>query len=424
METVDRRNKLSRIKELGIDPYQLPNKNIIPIFLVRTNHDPSYTRDNGPVYSVGGKIILLRLMGKLNFITISDGYKEIQLALEYSRLNEVTRELVKNLDLGDIVIATGNLASTKTGEITIWATELALGAKCLVTPPDKREGLHNLELRYRNRHMDLWNPEVKDVMVKRSNIISFIRNYLTTEGFLEVETPVMQPLPGGATAKPFVTHHNALDSDLYLRIAPELYLKRLLIGGINKVFEIGKNFRNEGMSTKHSPEFTFLEAYKAYANYEDMMQLLQNLITECVISVFKRSKIQYGDNVIDFAQKFDKVKYYPGIEETIMQPTFVTHHPSVPMAKVSKEHPDCCEDFELIIAGQEIAPGYTELNDPDQQLANFGDDCKDEDFIEAMKYGMPPSGGIGLGIDRLVAILTNQPSIKDVILFPLLKEKT
>lgn len=444
-----RRAKLDAIRAMKIDPYTLPGSMLVSLADVRSLHATSFGKDGGPDYCVVGRIQLRRGMGKLSFLTIEEEGTTIQIALDHSRLGETDRELVKLLDLGDIIWVNGNLGATKSGEITLWANHLWVCAKALVPPPDKVEGLTDHETRYRNRHIDLMaNHNVRDVVKARSKIVNAIRGYLIEGEYIEVETPMMQASAGGAAAKPFTTHHNALDVGLHLRIAPELYLKRLLVGGLPRVFEIGKNFRNEGLSPRHNPEFTVVEAYRAFANYNDMLELVQRMITFVCKEAFGKEVFQYGEHTIDFGKTWKVVRlaelvpgdmtpeerykiYEERVEPTLIQPTFVTHMPAslVPLAKESLEYPGYAEMFELVIGGQEIAPGYTEQNDPLAQLEAFrkqsGSDqhVADIEFIDVLKSGMPPSGGMGLGIDRLTAILLNQPSIRDVILFPLLRPK-
>ncbi len=383
-------------------------------------------------------------MGKLTFVTITSDDGKIQLALDKSFMSPLANRTAPHINLGDIVAAHGNLCKTKTGEVTIWAREIYVASKSLAATPDKHAGLVDPEVRFRERHVDLWtNPESMEVLKSRSRIVREIRSFMHAQGFMEVETPVMQPVAGGAAAKPFVTHHKALGMDLYLRVAPELYLKKLLVGGMSKVFEIGKNFRNEGISPRHNPEFTALEAYQSFANYETMMSLVECMLSSVVLAVNGNFDVKYKDKVISFKPPFARNRldelvignfspeerqriYEVEVEPTIQNPTFVTHMPasSVPLAKSKDGY---AEVFELVIGGQEICPGYTELNDPDVQLENFkrqskDGHCMDMDFVDALKVGMPPAGGIGLGIDRLVAILTNQPSIREVIAFPLMRK--
>jgi lysyl-tRNA synthetase class 2 len=382
---------------------------------------------------------------------------------------------VKLLEVGDIIGVSGGLGKTKTGEITIWAEEVVLLSKSVLPPPEKWHGLADIDLRYRQRYVDLWaNPEVMELFKKRSEILRTIRDFLTGKGFVEVETPMMQTIAGGAAAKPFITHHNTLDMDLFLRIAPELFLKRLLVGGMEKIFEINRNFRNEGLSTRHNPEFTMLELYQAYADYNVMMDLTEELVCLLVEKYCKEGKQQFGEMTVDFGKPWRRATYaellkeYGGceiedisgmrakatklgiehvnmddavvinevfektVEQKLVNPTFVKDYPAAlcPLTKRKKDGPDIAERFELYIAGMELANAYTELNDPAVQEENFLHQLRgqketmatmDHDFVTALKYGMPPAGGLGIGIDRLVMVLTGAMSIRDVVLFPLLK---
>ena len=423
-----------------------------------------------------GRIVLLRDIGKLIFITLRDRSGTIQIGLSKKMLSGQW-DLAKLLDLGDIIGAAGQLGRTRTGEITIWVEEdgLAFLSKCLTQPPEKFHGLADIDQRYRQRYVDLWaNPEVMERFKKRSAIIATIRQGLEARGFLEVETPMMQAIAGGAAAKPFITHHNSLDLDLYLRISPELYLKRLLVGGLERVFEVNRSFRNEGLSRRHNPEFTMLEAYQAYGDYNVMMDLTEALVSACVEAHCDGPQMKFGDLDVDLTGPWRRAKYadllreYGGcdiddlaavrakarsleideadmddavvinevfeatVEHHLVDPTFVIDYPAVlcPLTKRSKENPDYAERFELFVARMELANAYTELNDPAQQYENFRIQLRgqeetmatmDTDYISALKYGMPPAGGLGIGIDRLVMILTGVTSIRDVILFPHLK---
>ena len=424
-----------------------------------------------------GRIVLLRDIGKLIFITLRDWSGTIQVGLSKKLLGPDASgwPLAKLLDLGDVIGAGGQLGKTRTGEITIWADDLRLLSKCLCQPPEKFHGLSDIDLRYRQRYVDLWaNPEVMERFKNRSAIITTIREFLQARGFREVETPMMQMIAGGAAARPFVTHHNTLDLDLYLRIAPELFLKRLLVGGMEKVFEINRNFRNEGLSREHNPEFTMLELYQAYADYNVMMDLTEEIICLLVEKYCSGEQIEFGDMTIDFTQPWRRVRYaevlkeYSGceiddiaairakareleldeagmdeavvinevfeatVEENLIAPTFVFDYPAslCPLTRRKKDDPKYAERFELYIAKMELANAYTELNDPAVQEENFQIQLRgqeetmatmDEDFITALKYGMPPAGGLGIGIDRLVMVLTGATSIRDVVLFPLLR---
>lgn len=439
---------------------------------------------DGLEVALAGRITAHRDMGKSQFIDLKDQSGRLQAYAQKQTLGDEQFEVFKQLDLGDFIGVKGALFLTKTGEITVKIHSFVVLAKALRPPPEKWHGLADTETRYRQRYLDLMaNDEVKAVFVKRSQIIREIRNFLHERGFLEVETPMMQAIPGGAAAQPFVTFHNSLGCNFYLRIALELYLKRLLVGGLDRVFEIGRNFRNEGLSRRHNPEFTMLEAYQAYGDYETMMELTQSMICHVAQKVLGTLVITTLDaegksaKTIDLTPAWRRVKYQDLIRETagadwfeltpaerreramklgaeigaayedfevtgavfeklieptLIQPTFVTHLPKelVPLAKVSPEDPSTVEVFECCINGQEIAPAYTEQNDPIEQRERLehqagGEQQKlDEDFLVALEHGMPPAGGLGIGIDRLCMMLLGQDSIRDVILFPQLKPKT
>jgi lysyl-tRNA synthetase, class II len=475
-----RREKLEALRAKGIDPFK--NK-------FSPTESCKQARDNyaeGREVAVAGRITAHREMGKSMFVDVRDQSGRLQIYAQKNHLEETAPgswDIFTHLDLGDFIGARGKLFTTKTGEISIKLDSFVILAKALRPPPEKWHGLADTEIRYRQRYLDLMaNPDVKDVMLKRSEIIREIRNFLHARGYVEVETPMMQAIPGGAAAQPFKTHHNALGCDFYLRIALELYLKRLLVGGVDKVFEIGRNFRNEGLSRKHNPEFTMLEAYQAFGDYETMMKLVEEMICHVAQKVLGTLKIETRDaegkivKTIDLTPNWKRAKYkdlvrekagddwfeissevrrqrahdlgaeigkeYEDfevtgavfeklIEPTLIQPTFVTHLPKelVPLAKISPDDPSCVEVFECCINGQEISPGYTEQNDPIEQRERLehqagGEQQKlDEDFLIALEHGMPPAGGIGIGIDRLCMMLLGQESIRDVILFPQLKPK-
>jgi lysyl-tRNA synthetase class 2 len=431
---------------------------------------------------LAGRIMLKRVMGKATFLTIQDGSGSIQLFLDIRTLGAERYENCKDLDLGDIIGVEGSLFKTRTGELTVRATELIILVKTLQPLPEKFHGLQDAERRHRERHLDLLvNPQTKAVFLMRSKANNALRALLWARGFLEVETPMMQPIPGGAAARPFVTHHNALDMTLYLRIAPELYLKRLVVGGLERVFELNRNFRNEGVSTRHNPEFTMLEYYQAYSDHLGMMALTESLIRETAIAVCGNTCISYQGESLDLGHPFVRlqleeslVQHLPGIdpkrlrevdhlchvmthhglepaqggagvlqlalfekcvEPVLRQPTFVTGYPLEvsPLARCNQEDPFLCDRFELFIAGYEVANGFSELNDPEEQARRFhaqaaahasGDDEAmhyDADYIRALEHGLPPTGGAGLGVDRLVMLLADRPSIREVILFPLLR---
>jgi lysyl-tRNA synthetase, class II len=482
----DRRAKLDKIRALGLDPFGQRTDDLIHLHAARSQYKPEHGHDAGPVVRVAGRIIFIRDMGKLWFVRLRDESGELQVALDAKRLNETHVALRKLLDLGDLIHVTGPIGTTKTGEITLWASELGISCKTLLPPPAKWEGLTDVEIRYRQRYVDMAaNPDVMRTMKLRIRIVDEMRSFLKSQGFDEVETPMLQIIHGGAAARPFKTHHNALDLPLYLRIAPELFLKRLLVGGFGKVFEINRNFRNEGISPRHNPEFTMLEAYAAHWSWEKMADMVEAMIKHVAQTVFGTLVIEHKDadgtvtKTIDLSGtwprrpmaelveektgwRFDKqpipdalletirgqnkgkdIKkhavpaeqltelYEKLVEPTLINPCYVTRVPGVviPLAKRCKDDDYFADVYELAINGQEISPGYTELNDPDVQAAQFrsqvGDREEqqhvDEDFLNALKHGMPPAGGIGLGIDRLVMLLTGAPSIRDVILFPLMR---
>jgi lysyl-tRNA synthetase class 2 len=466
-----REEKLRTIRQMGIEPYGCRYEGAEASAEIKARFKDG---EEGQKAKCAGRIVLLRDIGKLIFITLRDSSSTIQVGLSKSILDSQWK-FIKLLEVGDIIGASGQLGKTKTGEITIWADEVVLLSKSVLPPPEKWHGLADIDLRYRQRYVDLWaNPEVMERFKRRSAIIRTVREFLTGKGFMEVETPMMQTIAGGAAAKPFITHHNTLDLDLFLRIAPELFLKRLLVGGMEKVFEINRNFRNEGLSTRHNPEFTMLELYQAYADYNVMMDLTEELICLLVDKFCEGGKAQFGETEVDFARPWRRATYaellkeYGGceigdigsvrakatqlgiehtnmddavvinevfeatVEENLVNPTFVKDYPAAlcPLTKRKKNAPDIAERFELYIAGMELANAYTELNDPVVQEENFRHQLRgqhetmatmDEDFVTALKYGMPSAGGLGIGIDRLVMVLTGATSIRDVVLFPLLK---
>ena len=432
--------------------------------------------------AVAGRIVLKRIMGNASFVTIRDGSGDIQ---AYISKNNIDPELYKNFkswDLGDIIGITGKLFKTKTEELTVEAHSIILITKSLRPMPEKHKGLVDIEIKYRQRYLDLMSsPESKEIFIKRSQIVSSIRASMLADDFLEVETPMMHSIPGGAVAKPFITQHNALDRELFLRIAPELYLKRLLVGGFDKVFEINRSFRNEGLSTRHNPEFTMLEFYAAFASFDETIDFTKNIIQSASEAIGNNNAIEWDGNKIDlsnFATKtlndlvieynsalsandltnIDKLRshsksinvpykdswgagkilleiFEKSVEANLIQPTFVTEYPVEvsPLSRRNNENPSIADRFELFIGGKEIANGFCELNDPDDQAERFKEQVKakadgddeamgfDEDYITALEHGMPPAVGVGVGIDRLVMMLTNQSSIRDVILFPQLK---
>jgi len=432
-------------------------------------------------------MLLKRVMGKASFATLQDMSGRIQLYVTNDHTGTETHDAFKHWDLGDIVGARGTLFKTRTGELTVKVTDLRLLSKALRPLPEKFHGLTDVELRYRMRYVDLIDPEVRQVFIKRARIVQSIRRFLDARDFIEVETPMMQPIAGGAAARPFTTHHNTLDIDLFLRIAPELYLKRLLVGGMDRVYEINRNFRNEGISVRHNPEFTMLEFYWAYATYQDLMRLTEELVVTMADDLLGTRTLEYGDWTIDLAPPWRRVSipeyvaqhagvsldavlaldlptlkaaaarlnvpaerdyvahYGPAAagylltdlfearaEKELIQPTFVYQYPAAvsPLARRNVERPLFVDRFEAFIAGREMCNAFSELNDPDDQRARFeeqrearaaGDEeahPMDEEFLRALEHGMPPAAGEGIGIDRLVMLFTNAPSIRDVILFP------
>lgn len=448
--------------------------------LAAEEHDPA-----GTTYRVAGRIMSLRRFGKAAFFHLRDASGEMQIYARRDLVGETAYEHFKKWDVGDIVGAEGQLFKTRTGELSLEASRLEMVTKSLRPLPEKFHGLTDVETRYRQRYLDMIvNPEVAATFRKRVEIIRLIREFMRSRGFLEAETPMMQAVPGGANARPFQTHHNALGMDLYLRIAPELYLKRLLVGGFDRVFEINRNFRNEGIDTRHNPEFTMMEFYQAFATYHDMMDLTEALISELAEKVCGSTSITYQGQKVNLAPPWRRlsmdealvqvggldpallhdgpglmrlaesrgVKFQPEagpgkakaelfellVEEQLIDPTFVTSYPTEisPLARRNEENPELTDRFELFITGREIANAFSELNDPIDQEARFqqqidgrGDDEEihpvlDKDYIRALEYGMPPAGGEGIGIDRLVMLLTDSASIRDVILFPLLKPES
>jgi lysyl-tRNA synthetase, class II len=434
--------------------------------------------------TIAGRIMTKRGKGKAGFAHIQDLTGQIQIYVRKDAVGEDSYAIFDSADLGDIVGITGTVFKTKVGELSVKAKQFELLTKSLRPLPDKFHGLKDVEQRYRQRYLDLiMNPESKQTFIMRSKIIQAMRRYLDEQGFLEVETPMMHAIAGGAAARPFITHHNALDMPLYMRIAIELHLKRLIVGGLEKVYEIGRVFRNEGISTRHNPEFTMIELYQAYADYRDIMKLTENLIAHIAKEVLGTTTVQYGEHTVNLEPEWrrlhmvDAIKEYTGVdfwqqmsdeearqlakehgveikenmefghivneffeqkvEDKLIQPTFIYGHPVEisPLAKKNDEDPRFTDRFELFIVGREHANAFTELNDPIDQKERFEAQLKereagndeahmmDEDFIEALEYGMPPTGGLGIGVDRLVMLLTNSPSIRDVLLFPLMRHR-
>jgi lysyl-tRNA synthetase class 2 len=471
-----RRHKLEALRGLGVDPFGGAFDNDGPIGAIREAF-----AEGAPVRAAG-RITAHRDMGKSHFLDLSDFSGRMQVFVHAKEVGEADAAVFAQLDIGDWMGVEGEYFATKTGELTIRARHLCVLAKSLRPLPEKWHGVQDAETKYRQRYLDLLaNPESRDVFAKRIRIVREIRRFLEDRGFVEVETPMMQTVAGGAAATPFVTHHNALDLDLFLRIAPELYLKRLLVGGFPKVFELNRNFRNEGLSRRHNPEFTMLEAYWACADFTRMADLVEEMICHVAMQVNGSLLVEHRNGggavvrTINLTRPWRRARYAdlveaasPGwfaldaagrraralelgldlsgctedfevtqhlfeklVEEKTMDPLFVTHCPSelVPLAKLNSAEPACVEVYELVINGQEISPGYSELNDPDLQRSRLeaqsgGEPQKvDEDFLQALEYGMPPAGGIGIGIDRLAMMLTGAESIRDVILFPHMRPK-
>ncbi|WP_018934257.1 lysine--tRNA ligase [Gracilibacillus lacisalsi] len=482
-----RLDKMNSYREQGIDPF---GDKFVRTHLAEElkEHYDQFSKEEleekAIETTVAGRIMTKRGKGKAGFSHIQDLSGQIQLYVRKDRIGEEAYEIFKSADLGDIVGVTGTVFKTNVGELSVKANEFTMLTKSLRPLPEKFHGLKDVEQRYRQRYLDLiTNMESKNTFVLRSKIIQSMRRYLDERGFLEVETPMMHGIAGGASARPFETHHNALDIPLYMRIAIELHLKRLIIGGMEKVYEIGRVFRNEGVSTRHNPEFTMIELYEAYADYHDIMELVENLVSHIAEEVTGSTTITYGDYEVDLAPKWtrlhmvDAIKEHTGVdfwkemtdeeakalakengvevedtmtfghvvneffeqkvEEKLIQPTFVYGHPVAisPLAKKNKEDERFTDRFELFIVGREHANAFSELNDPIDQRERFEAQVKekeqgndeahemDEDFLEALEYGMPPTGGLGIGIDRLVMLLTNSPSIRDVLLFPQMRNK-
>ncbi len=476
-----RKEKAEGLKGAGIEPYpqvRWPHTDSAELQREFGALDAADLEGKGAHVSAAGRIMAFRDFGKSTFVHIQDRKGRIQVYARKDMLKEPDYASFKKFDTGDIIGVEGKIFKTKTGELTILAEKILLLTKSMRPLPEKWHGLKDVEERYRHRYVDLIvNEKVREVFVKRARIIEFIRKFFAGRDFVEVETPMMQITPGGAVAKPFVTHHNALGLDLYLRIAPELYLKRLIVGGLERVFEINRNFRNEGISVRHNPEFTMLEFYQAYVTYEDLMDLTEEMVSSLVMDLFGQHKVVYNEKEIDFSKPWRRMSMRDALaelggvdmsadpdaeslrarakalgiegleaapkgkvitelferlcEEKLQQPTFITDYPVEvsPLAKRSKEQPDFVERFELYICGMEIANGFNELNDPEDQRARFLEQLKekeegasmDEDYLMALEYGLPPTAGEGIGIDRLTMLLTDSPSIREVILFPLLR---
>ncbi len=475
-----RREKLKELQDAGKDPYEITKfDRTNTAGEIKANYEEFEQKD----VTVAGRIIAKRIMGKASFCTILDSDEKIQSYVSINDLGEESYKAFKTWDIGDIIGITGFVFKTRTGEISVHAKEVTLLSKSLRPLPEKFHGLKDVDLRYRQRYVDLiMNPEVKETFIKRTQIINEIRNILNEKGYLEVETPILNTISGGATARPFVTHHNTLDIDMYLRIATELNLKRLIVGGYDKVYEIGRIFRNEGMDIRHNPEFTSIEFYAAYQDYHDMMDITEEIFQRCAMKVCGTTKITYQGTEIELGGKWkrismiDSIKEVTGVdfntintdeeavrlakernieipngketrgnvislffdeyvEKTLVQPTFIYDYPIEisPLAKKCKNDSRLTQRFEAFIGGREYGNAFSELNDPIDQYERFkeeirarenGDDeagMMDEDFVNALEYGMPPTGGEGIGIDRLVMLLTDSASIRDVLLFPTMK---
>tara|TARA_B100001123_G_scaffold446138_1_gene599640 strand:+ start:11242 stop:12753 length:1512 start_codon:yes stop_codon:yes gene_type:complete len=489
-----RRENLEKLGELGIDlyPHKFDFTDTVSVLIDRfEGFDTAALEERQAQTKVAGRVLGIRSFGKANFLVISDGRNRIQIYVRKDALSEQEFKVFKLLDIGDQIGVDGRIFRTRTNELTVWASRLQFLAKCLIPLPEKWHGLTDVEIRYRQRYLDLIvNESARTVFEIRSRTLLSIRRFFDERGYLEVETPMMQALAGGALARPFVTHHNALDLPLYLRIAPELYLKRLVVGGIQRVYEINRNFRNEGISTQHNPEFTMLEFYEAYSDYQALMDLTEKLFNQIAVDVTGKTDFLFGENTISFAPPFKRVSLREAVchslngefdfgvseenlrdpvytgrlaerlnvdlpgntgagkttvalfeqfcEKKIIQPTIVYDFPTEvsPLSKQKTDDPDTVERFELFVGGMEVANAFSELNDPIEQRRRFqdqlaerdkGDDeahAMDDDYIQALEYGLPPTAGEGVGIDRLVMLLTNSMSIRDVILFPLMRPKS
>ncbi|MFT6363661.1 MAG: lysyl-tRNA synthetase class 2 [Planctomycetota bacterium] len=483
----DRLAKLERMREAGIDPYPARGVDATPVADVQTGGGTSEEPGEmiGTTVTIAGRLMGMRDFGKLIFAPIQDRTGRLQVGIQKGRIEKGPTPdwwpERKFLDPGDLVSITGELGWTQKGELTIWAAEVKLLAKALAPPPEKFHGLADKEVRYRRRYVDLWASEgVRDVFITRSRILSHIRSFLEGRGYLEVETPTLHPVMGGATALPFSTHHNALDMELFLRIAPELYLKRLIVGGLERVFEISRNFRNEGISNRHNPEFTMLELYQAQGDYTHMMEISETMISGVATDILGSTEVEFRGATYNVQAPFQKQRYdelfekhnegvsihdeeavaarakelgvtvAPGlghwklvgevfdetVEPHLAGPIFVTHYPSAicPLAKPDPTDPRFAERFELFIGGMELANAFSELNDPILQMQKFEEQVAmmdpetpgevDVDYVQALEYGMPPAGGLGIGIDRLVMVLTGQDSIRDVLLFPTMRRQS
>ncbi len=479
----ERLAKLQALKSAGIDPYGSKTVTTAPIAdIAKACPEHQDDPEAAPLVTAAGRVTAMRNMGKSCWLDLRDRSGKIQANLLQKRLGE-SFELVKNLDIGDFLAVTGRLLKSRTGEVTIFADSFKFLSKSLEPLPAKFKGLRDVEIRFRRRYLDLVaNEDSRERFILRTRIIGYIRSYLEAHGYLEVETPMLQAVYGGAAARPFITHHNALGVDLYLRISPETYLKRLLVGGLDRVFEINRSFRNEGIDTSHNPEFTMIELYEAYADYTDMMRIVEEIVSGAAEKLLGTTKIRYDGREIDVAMPWprrritDLIRDVAGadpdndesmrerlvkagidrekvkglshdylikevmdecVEPTLVNPTFVTHHPASlnPLCKRNAQDPTLSDRFEVIVAGFELANAFSELNDPTEQRARFEEQVKgggdeaccnevDEDYVSALEVGMPPAGGMGIGIDSRVMLLTGLPSIREVVLFPALKPKS
>jgi lysyl-tRNA synthetase class 2 len=492
-QVVQRRTNLAELKQLGVDPYPRRFDGAVPISTLVAEHGAKTSQDLEAVRvttRVAGRILAIRGFGKAGFLQLSDGRERVQVYVRQDAVSEHEYKVFKLLDLGDWVGVDGYLFRTRTNEFSVHVTTLTFLSKCLLPLPEKWHGLQDVETRYRQRYLDLIvNPDSRRVFEVRSRVVTAFREFLIGRGFLEVETPMMQPMAGGALARPFATHHNALDMRLYMRIAPELYLKRLTVGGVERVFEINRNFRNEGISTQHNPEFTMLEFYWTYADYDDLMTLTEELLQHVAMRSIGTDQLTFGDAAISLTPPFRRLSLRDGArdaaskrlgaavseadlrspetaeslaerlgigvqpgngpgkitasifealcEDDLVRPTFVYDFPTEvsPLSKQKPDDPETVERFELYIGGFEVANAFSELNDPVEQRRRFEEQLRrraggdeeahgmDEDYIRALEFGLPPTGGEGIGIDRLVMLLTNSPSIRDVILFPLMRPR-
>jgi lysyl-tRNA synthetase, class II len=492
-QVIQRRANLQELKQLGVDPYPRRFERGLQIGAIVAEHGTKTAQElETPRVTVrtAGRILAIRGFGKAGFLQLSDGMARIQVYVRQDSVSAHDYSVFKLLDLGDWVGVEGYLFRTKTNEFSVHVTALTFLSKCLLPLPEKWHGLQDIETRYRQRYLDLIvNPDSRRVFEVRSRVVSAFREFLATRGFLEVETPMMQPMAGGALARPFVTHHNTLDMRLYMRIAPELYLKRLTVGGIERVFEINRNFRNEGISTQHNPEFTMLEFYWTYADYNDLMALTEEMLQHVALAAVGTDQLTFGEHAISLTPPFRRLSLREGAsaaaskrlgtavtpedlrsaekaaalagrlgievdpgsgpgqiaasifelgEDDLVNPTFVYDFPTdvSPLSKQKPDDLDTVERFELYIGGFEVANAFSELNDPVEQRRRFEEQLRqraggneeahamDEDYIRALEYGLPPTGGEGVGIDRLVMLLTNSPSIRDVILFPLMRSRS